>query len=162
MVVPTMAYTNDRTGRKSPDVLLIIGVDHDILSLNIFALNAYMRKESIPHPRPVVTYPSLVGKILAQQREIRGIKQGAIAEALGLSQSAYSRLESGESVLNLSQLRNISTQLHLQPAQVLSLADQYETQLSLQGVAVIAEKPDNPAAVAIGLGLLAALLLGSR
>jgi len=69
-----------------------------------------MRKESIPHPRPVVTYPSLVGKILAQQREIRGIKQGAIAEALGLSQSAYSRLESGESVLNLS--RSCVTSAH--------------------------------------------------
>lgn len=130
--------------------------------LNIFALNAYMHNKSIPQPQPVVTYPVLVGKVLARQREIRGLKQGAIAEALGLSQSAYSRLESGESVLNLSQLRNISTQLHLQPAQVLSLADQYEAQLSLQGVAVIAEKPNNPAAVAIGLGLLAALLLSSR
>lgn len=121
-----------------------------------------MHKKSSPQPQPVVTYPALVGKILAQQREKRGIKQGDLATALGLSQSAYSRLEAGESVLNLSQLRNVCAQLKLQPAQILSWADQYEVQLRQQNVDVIAEKPNNPAAIAIGLGLLAALLLGSR
>lgn len=75
--------------------------------------------------------------------------------------AAYSRLESGESVLNLSQLRNVCTLLNLAPAQVLGMADQYEVQLGHQGVNVISEKPTNPAAVAIGLGLLAALLLSS-
>lgn len=118
-------------------------------------------KSSIP-PKPVVTYPALVGKTLAQQREARGIKQGDLAIALGMSQSAYSRLESGESVLNLSQLRNVAAQLGLQPAYVLKLADQYEGQLRQQGVDVLSEKQDNSAAIAIGLGLLAALLMSSK
>ena len=117
-----------------------------------------MQKKSTPL-KPIVTYPALVGKILAQQRETRGIKQGDLATALGLSQSAYSRLESGESVLNLSQLRNVCMQLKLPPAQILDWANQYEVQLRQQNVDVISEKPNNPAAIAIGLGLLAALLL---
>lgn len=121
-----------------------------------------MQKKSIPPPRPVVTYPALVGKILARQRERLGMKQGDLATALGLSQSAYSRLEAGESVINLTQLRNVCAQLGVSPSQVLGWADQYEMQLRQQNVDVIAAKPNNPAAIAIGLGLLAALLLGSR
>lgn len=121
-----------------------------------------MQAKSTPPPKPLVTYPALVGKILAQQREAHGIKQGDFAATLGLSQSAYSRLESGDSVLNLSQLRNAATQLGLQPAQVLQWADQYEARLRQQGVDVVSEKPDNPAAIAIGLGLLAALLMSAR
>lgn len=121
-----------------------------------------MHTESIPSPKPLVTYPALVGKILAQQREARGIKQGDLAAIIGLSQSAYSRLEAGESVLNVSQLRNAAIHLGLAPAQVLHWADKYEDQLRQQGVDVLSEKPDNPAAVAIGLGLLAALLMSAR
>ena len=133
-----------------------------MLSLNIFALNAYMQTKSSPPPKPLVTYPALVGKILAQQREVRGVKQGDLAVALGLSQSAYSRLESGESILNLAQVRNAAMQLGLKPSQVIQWADSYETQLRQQGVEVLSEKPDNPAAIASGLGLLAALLMSAR
>ncbi|WP_366919890.1 helix-turn-helix domain-containing protein [Burkholderia cenocepacia] len=121
-----------------------------------------MQKKSTPTLQPVVTYPALVGKLLVQRREQIGLKQGQVATALGMSQSAYSRLESGESVLNLSQLRNICEQLRTSPAQILQYAEEYERLLRNQGVNVVAEKTINPAAIAIGLGLLAALLLSSR
>jgi transcriptional regulator with XRE-family HTH domain len=121
-----------------------------------------MQLKSTPASRPVVTYPSLVGRLLVQRRDQLGLKQGAVAEALGMSQSAYSRLESGESVLNLAQLRNICLRLGLSPAQVLHAAEQYEQQLRIQGVDVVAEKPTNQAAIAVGLGLLAALFLSGK
>jgi transcriptional regulator with XRE-family HTH domain len=121
-----------------------------------------MQQKSSPLARPVVAYPALVGKMLVHRREQLGLKQGDVASAIGLSQSAYSRLESGDSVLNLTQLRNVCAQLQLTPAEVLQAADGYEQRLRLQGVDVLAEKPANPAAVAIGLGLLAALLLGAK
>ncbi|WP_439890916.1 helix-turn-helix domain-containing protein [Ralstonia sp. 25C] len=111
---------------------------------------------------PVVTYPALVGKLLAQRREHIGLKQGELAAALGMSQSAYSRLESGESVLNLAQLRNVCDKLGTSPVQLLQNAEQYESLLREQGVDVIAEKSVNPAAIAIGLGLLAALFLSGK
>lgn len=121
-----------------------------------------MQAASSPPPQPVVAYPALVGRLLVHRREELGLKQGALAEAIGLSQSAYSRLESGDSVLNVSQLRNVCSRLGLSPAQLLHAADQYEAQLRRQGVDVVAEKPANPAAIAIGLGLLAALFLGAK
>lgn len=118
-----------------------------------------MRAKSTSPPQPVVAYPALIGRILAHQRESQGIKQGDLAASLGLSQSAYSRLESGESVLNISQLRNIAGRLGVHPSAVLTWAEQYEAQLRLQGVEIVAEKQGNSAAIVIGLGLLAALLM---
>lgn len=115
-------------------------------------------KSSIP-PQGVVAYPTLVGKVLAQRRQSLGIKQSDLAAALKMSQSAYSRLESGDSVVNLAQLHIIASQLRTLPSEVLKSADQYGARLRQQGVDVVSEKPINPAAVAIGLGLLAALLL---
>lgn len=117
-------------------------------------------KSSIP-PQGVVTYPTLVGKVLAQRRQSLGIKQSDLAAALMMSQSAYSRLESGDSVVNLAQLHVIAPQLGMSPSEVLNSADRYATRLRQQGVDVVSEKPGNPAAVAIGLGLLVALLLAS-
>ncbi len=129
------------------------------LMLNIYVLNAYMHTMSTQKTTPVVTYPALVGKILAQKREECAIKQAEMATALGMSQSAYSRLESGDSVMNISQLRKICAQLGLRPSDALRSADEYAEKLNLQHVDVVAEKPNNPAAVVIGLGLLAALFM---
>lgn len=67
--------------------------------------------------------PNAPGRqILAQQREARGIKQGDFAASIGISQSAYSRLEAGESVLNLSQIRNAAMQLGVSPFEILHWA----------------------------------------
>ena len=117
---------------------------------------------STPSSAPLVTYAAVVGKVLSRCRDERGLKQNEFAAAMGLSQSAYSRLEAGESILNMSQLRNAAMHLGMAPFELLYMADDYERRLSQQGVNVVSEKPDNPAAVAIGLGLLAALLLSAR
>lgn len=121
-----------------------------------------MQDRSNPTARPVVAYPALVGKLLVRRREQLGMKQGDVAASIGLSQPAYSRLESGDSVLNLTQLRKVCATLGVSPAQLLHAADDYEQRLRQQGVDVVAEKPTNPAAIAIGLGLLAAIMLGAR
>lgn len=162
VLIEALPNAHDSASRRHPDVLLTFRLNHGTLAWNIFALTAYMQTKSTPTPQPVVTYPALVGRLLVHRREELGLKQGALAEAIGLSQSAYSRLESGESVLNLSQLRNVCSRLGISPAQVLHAADQYEAQLRRQGVDVVAERPANPAAIAIGLGLLAALFLGAK
>lgn len=64
--------------------------------------------------------------------------------------------------MNLTQIRNASIQLGLAPSQLLHWADHYEAQLRQQGVDVLSEKADNAAALAIGLGLFAALLMSAR
>jgi transcriptional regulator with XRE-family HTH domain len=118
-----------------------------------------MNSKSSPLPQPVVAYPSLIGKVILQRRELCGTTQAAVAEALGLSQSAYSRLESGDSVINVSQLRSIAQVIGEQPSDLLKRADRYELRLRQQGAEVVSEKKDNSVAIAIGLGLLAAVLL---
>lgn len=65
-------------------------------------------------------------------------------------------------MLNMSQLRSTAAQLSMQPSQSLRLTDQYESQLRFQGGQIASEKQDHSAAIAVGLGLLAALLLGSK
>lgn len=117
-----------------------------------------MSSQSIS-PAPVVAYPVLVGKVIAQCRDARGITQSTMAAVLGLTQSAYSRLEAGGSVLNLSQLRQVAGTIGMRPEDILETASRYEARLQAQGVQVVAGKQENSAAVAIGMGLLMALLL---
>jgi transcriptional regulator with XRE-family HTH domain len=114
---------------------------------------------SIPESPAIVAYPVLVGQVIAHLREQRGIKQGDAASAIGLSQSAYSRLENGESVFSLSQLRTVAQFLGMQPSELLFTADSYEHMLRAHGATVVSEKKDYSAAVALGLGILAAALL---
>jgi hypothetical protein len=79
--------------------------------------------------------------------------------ALQISQPSYSRLEAGGSVLNMSQLRVIAKLVGTDPSRILELADDLAAKLTASGVEVVSEKRDNSAAIVIGLGLLAALLM---
>ena len=81
-----------------------------------------MRKMSNTSPKGIVPYAAIVGKLLQQQRDARGILQVTVAEALGLSQSAYSRLEKGESAMNIAQLRQISQVMAAKTAKRLPVA----------------------------------------
>jgi len=96
--------------------------------------------------------------MLQHERKQRGLDQGIVAAQLGLSQSAYSRLESGDSNMSLAQLYSVAQALNTSPSAILYQADQAAHMLSQQGVQMVAEKPDNKAAVLVGLGLLLALL----
>jgi transcriptional regulator with XRE-family HTH domain len=113
-------------------------------------------------PKGVVPYASIVGKLLQQQREARGILQTSVAEDVGLSQSAYSRLEKGESAMSITQLRQISQVIGAQPDLILAEAEKHATALKRRGVEVTEEKPNNTAALLIGLGILLALLAATR
>lgn len=121
-----------------------------------------MQVKSSDTTRPVVAYSTLVGKVLADLRDARKLRQGDLAQVLGVSQSAYSRMESGDSIMNVTQLRVTCARLRVSPSDVLKRADGFEAQLRRQGVDVASEKPDNSPAIAIGLGLLAALFLSSK
>ncbi|MEI9996786.1 MAG: helix-turn-helix transcriptional regulator [Rhizomicrobium sp.] len=107
---------------------------------------------------PIVPYPVLVGQIIQSHRDQLGLHQSQIATAIGLSRSAYSRIESGDTSMTLSQLRPVARSLGLAPSQLLAEADNYASQLEASGVSVPDVKAVNPAALLIGLGLLAALI----
>lgn len=111
----------------------------------------------MPKVPPVVPYPVLVGQVIQAHRNQRGFHQNQVATAIGLSRSAYSRIESGDTSMTLSQLRPVARSLGLSPSQLLVEADNYALQLEASGVSIPDVKAANPAALLIGLGLLAAL-----
>lgn len=117
---------------------------------------ANMSTPSEPHG--VMPYNMLVGTIIQRLREKAGLSQAALAKTVGLTQSAYSRIESGQTALTISLLRTISIALGSSPEEVLSKADSLSKQLIEKGVDVPAEKPadnsDLKAGLLIGLGVL--------
>lgn len=118
-----------------------------------------MRRVSTrPVPEPEVPYSALIGQLLKAYRVRGGVHQETLAVALGLSQSAYSRLESGDTNITAWQLRVCAAQLGLVPSRILAEVEAYEGSLRAQGVKVVAEKKTNPVAALVGLALLAALL----
>ena len=85
-----------------------------------------------------------------------------MAKAIGISQSAYSRLEQGQSAMSVVQLRAISGQLDLAPETIVHNAEGYAAQLRQQGVSITDERPDSTAGVLIALGILAALVAAAK
>ncbi len=80
-----------------------------------------------------------------------------MARGLGISQSAYSRLEQGQSAMSVTQLRMIAEKLGTTPDFLLHHTTRYASQLRVQGVTVNDEKQTSAAGVLIALGILAAL-----
>ncbi len=113
-------------------------------------------------PQPAIPYTALVGRVLLGYRSRKGLQQNDLAAALGVTQSAYSRIEQGDTAISISQLRVIGRRLGIAPGDLLREADRLAEQLQVQGVAVSDEKGIQPAAVMIGLGILAAILAASK
>jgi transcriptional regulator with XRE-family HTH domain len=114
--------------------------------------------------RSIVPYTALLGGVIQQQRkyldqQFGEFQQGQFAIQLGMSPSAYSRIESGDISISVTQLRQIAHMLQTNAQQILNQADFIAQQLQAQGAQITHEKKDNSAAILVGLGLLAAALL---
>jgi transcriptional regulator with XRE-family HTH domain len=121
-----------------------------------------MQKTSTPQvPSAQMPYPALVGQVVKHYRSRAGIDQAQMAEHMALSQSAYSRIESGDTTMNVWQLRTCCERLSVTPAQLLADVQLKEEQLRLQNVAIVQEKRANPAAAIIGIAILGAILAAS-
>jgi transcriptional regulator with XRE-family HTH domain len=108
---------------------------------------------------PKVPYTALVGRILQHHRERLGLQQIEVANALGIMQPAYSRIEKGDTSITIAQLRVVARELNMVPARILNEADQWTKRLRAQGVVVTDEKEVPKEALLVGLGILAAVML---
>lgn len=129
----------------------------------IHAQYAYMSNTSTPQlPTAVMPYNVLVGKILQRHRETSGISQSEVAAAAGLTQSAYSRIESGQTALTISHLHVIANALGKKPDEIMREVEDVSERLVSQHVSVPFEKPENndnaKAALFLGLGVLLVIL----
>jgi transcriptional regulator with XRE-family HTH domain len=109
--------------------------------------------------RPQITYAALVGRVIEHAREGANLHQQQVAEALGITQSAYSRLEKGQSAMSVAQLHQIGLRVGVPPGVITGRADQLAAKLQSQGALIANEKQEPGAAgLLVALGLLAAIL----
>lgn len=125
--------------------------------------------------RPAASYHAIVGQVLAATRQQRELSQADVADAVGVTQSTWSRLERGQQILGLGQLRAASQFLGVQPYEVLEQAEVAVEHCRAEGVEVtsgvlktsappraMAGNGDMDAAlIAIGIGALALLVLAA-
>jgi len=110
----------------------------------------------------VVPYSVILGGVIEQARKLHGWDhQGRFGEQLNLSPSAYSRIETGNTAISVTQLRQIAAVLGIRGQDLLDRADNMALHLQMQGAQIIHEKRDNSAAILLGLGLLGAALLAA-
>lgn len=107
------------------------------------------------------SYPAILGRILEHLRKDAGYDQGELADKLGLTQSAWSRIERGQSGLSMEQLVKVSNVLNTKPHNIIADADYATEKLKNDGVTVhpnILTNSDKIIA-ALSLAALGALVL---
>ena len=89
-----------------------------------------------------VTYASVIGAVIAEERELRGVTQAAIAGAAGMPQSTWGRLELGRAC-TLENLAKVSKVLKVELWQLIRVADDRVKSLESQGLVVVHENPSD-------------------
>jgi transcriptional regulator with XRE-family HTH domain len=118
----------------------------------------------------ITSYSAIVGQVLINLRTERDIKQGSLAEAVGVGQSTWSRIEKGEVALSVDQLARAAGFLAVSPSTILSWADQAADKIRQEReVEVLNAKPVevkersvSTGAILLGAGALAALIWAAR
>jgi transcriptional regulator with XRE-family HTH domain len=82
------------------------------------------------------TYTSVVGGVLAEERELRGVSQGAAAGAAGLTQSTWARLEVGKAC-TIENLGKACSAFRLDLWQLFKVADDRAQALREKGIDVV-------------------------
>ena len=117
---------------------------------------------SIGKLQQITNYNSLVGATLAAMRRAVGLDQLKIAEAVGISQSAWSRIENGGTQITVAQLAAAARMLGNTPSGILKRAECLATYLTRRGVRVVDRAPEAPRGSDIALGTSALTELASQ
>lgn len=77
-----------------------------------------------PKPKSVDERLAEIRVILSDARRVSGLTQTTVADAMGLSNSQYSRIESGGTEMTLRQFLVACEEVHLEPSAVLGAHEQ--------------------------------------
>lgn len=72
----------------------------------------------------ITTYSALLGQIIGSLRQQRGLEQTVLADALGLSQASYSRLEGGKAHWSIDQLMLAARTLGMPVIEIIRILEQ--------------------------------------
>ena len=107
------------------------------------------------------TYTAIIGAALRKARERGDREQSEIAASLGLTQSSYSRIESGQTSITMVQLSRICQVLDIRPEMFVGEVERVKLGLIHQGVTVHTDKQsaigDGVTNVLLGAALLAVI-----
>lgn len=92
------------------------------------------------------TYQAVLGRLIAQKRQEKQMDQGEMAEAVGVSRSTWSRIEAGDSALNMDQLAKAANKLGLPLGALMVEADEIADALRKQDVEVLDGRDQTSAA----------------
>lgn len=110
------------------------------------------------------TYAAIVGRVLVLEREEMQLEQSTVAKHMGLSQSSWSRIERGDSIINVEQLHTVAAYLKTTAHDILQKADEAAQTLQERAVNVQTAKDikkGNGAIALIGIAALTALVLAA-
>lgn len=113
-----------------------------------------MKQMSTSNVRPAVSYPEIVGAVLKQLRSQRQLDQATLAQAIGVAQPTWSRIENGTIPITVEQLAFVAPQLGLLPSKILEHADQAAMRFSEQGIQVTPQRASPTGIDAEGLAFL--------
>lgn len=72
----------------------------------------------------LTTFSALLGQIIGSLRQQRGLEQTTLADALGLSQASYSRLEGGKALWSIDQLMLAARRLAVPVTDIIRILEQ--------------------------------------
>lgn len=109
--------------------------------------------------QPKTTYTAVVGRVLAIKRLQTKLEQADVASRLAITQSTWSRIESGESALSIEQLAQAAAALGTSTAEIMMNVENALSDLRRQGVAIQYGSPRELAKE--GLALIGVMALGA-
>ena len=89
----------------------------------------------------IVAYSSIVGSVVARRRAELGVDQTALATAIGMTQSSWSRIECGISAFPVELLARVARVLRVTPHEILEAAERQVSLLKAVGVPVVFVRP---------------------
>ena len=108
------------------------------------------------------TYQAIVGEVIVLRRKDMGLNQADLAQRIGISQSAWSRVEKGLSNLTVEQLTKVASVLGVAPNQIIAEADQAKVALQHDGVQVAGTKSDATGWLLLGAAAIGLVILASK
>ncbi len=108
------------------------------------------------------TYKAIVSEVIILRRKELGLNQADLAEKIGMSQSAWSRVEKGPSNLTVEQLTKVASALEVAPNHIIAEADQAKIALEHDGIQVAETKSDATGWLLLGAAALALVILTTK
>lgn len=104
------------------------------------------------------SYTVLLGGLIARLRQERGFDQVSFAQRIHLSQPSLSKIETGQTVLNVIQLRSIAQALGVEQKTILDEVDKIANHMRARGIVIQDHKSDPDIGFFLGAAAVAGII----